>query len=222
MSCHCIVGFFQLSVHVRPLCTYMPHDFIRWPLRMLLLKLFSVLLAEVNVSRERFLRSCDFSLGSHVRTDRFIVVCRWCILCMMRINLSTFQRSSLNNWTILKWFMFLWPFPFLQNALIFKWVVEILRKRLFVQGWHPVWYEIVFFNLLLNVLFLTALSSEFINLLDESLMFSFKSFQILVRLLFEILELFFCNILPNSSNFLHDVQRRYVRMIPHNLGSRLL
>jgi hypothetical protein len=74
LSSHVVVRFLQFPIHVGPFSTHMPHDFIGGPLWMLLLQLLSILLAEVNVGRQGFFGSGYFSLCSHVRTYRLIVV----------------------------------------------------------------------------------------------------------------------------------------------------
>jgi hypothetical protein len=65
---HLIIRLLLLLIHVRPLWADMAHNIVWRPFRMEFLKLFAVLLAEVYISRERFLRSWMIPLCSYIRT----------------------------------------------------------------------------------------------------------------------------------------------------------
>ena len=96
LSRHLVIRLFLLLIHVLPFVAYMPHDFIWRPLWMLILQLLSKFLREVNISRKWLFRSGNFSFCTHVRTNRFVILCGWCVLCIMCINLTTLIRCSFN------------------------------------------------------------------------------------------------------------------------------
>lgn len=96
LSRHLVVRFFLRLIHMLPFIAYMPHDFIWRPFRMLFLQFLSKLLGEIYISWKWLFRSGNFSFCTHVRTNRFIVLCGWRVLCIMSINLAGLIWCSLN------------------------------------------------------------------------------------------------------------------------------
>ena len=66
-----------------------------------------------------------------------------------------------------------------------------------------------------------AFGSHIVNLVNKFLMLSQVPLHVLFRFLFEEVQVFLCNILPNSTYFFHNIERRDVWVLFDNFGSCL-
>ncbi len=105
----------------------------------------------------------------------------------------------------------IWPVMMRLNAFVF-----LLRNRRFLKNVKVQSEQVLFRKAICVVLRVTRcldFSSHVVNLINKLLMLREVSLHVLFRLLLEKIKFLFWNILPNSANFLHNIESRNIGVL---------